>query len=246
MTDQKTALPLPSSPLSEGKVFTQPVTQSFDGLKRVMLATPVTGGMCEMFYVHSLCESAKALLANGIVLAQVLYSASDGRHMAINQAITDAWSNGFDGLVVASSDVSWEPQALYDLTTSDKDCVALPVATDRGIGVTLGEISRLQQDESSGEIKVISASTDLIYLSSYTLSRLCSTHHSISYMGRDVKVVLNSGDSFGVWAEEGEILRSRLSELNIEMWLNPNYTAGTRRYYPFAGDFAAEIVRAQE
>jgi hypothetical protein len=166
--------------------------------------------------------------------------------MAVNQAITDAWSNNFDGLVIASSDVSWEPQALYDLITSDKDCVALPVATDRGIGVALGEISRLQQDESSGEIKVRSAATDLVYLSPYALSRLCSTHHSIPYMGRDVKVVLNSGDSFGIWAEEGEILRSRLSELNIEMWLNPNHTAGTRRHYPFAGDFAAEIAKARE
>jgi hypothetical protein len=166
--------------------------------------------------------------------------------MAVNQAITTAWSNGFDGLIIASSDVNWEPQALYDLITSDKDCVALPVATDRGIGVALGEISRLQRDELSGEIKARSVTTDLIYLSCYALSRLCSTHHSILYAGQNVKVILNSGDSFGVWAEEGEILQSRLNELNIETWINPNYTAGTRRHYPFVGDFAAEIVRMQE
>jgi hypothetical protein len=242
MTDKKTALP-PPVPAESNNSPEETSNPHPSDLRKVMLATPVFNESCEMFYVHSLCESAKALLVNGIALTQVLYSAADGRHMAINQAITDAWSNGFDGLAIVSSDVNWEPQALYELITTNKDCAAIPVASEHGLNVTVGEISRLQQDLPSGEIKVQSTTADFIYFSPYALSRLCSTHHSISYMGKDVKVIVDSGDSFGFWAEENEILRSKLSELNIEMWVIPDYTARTRRLQFFAGDFSAELAK---
>jgi hypothetical protein len=242
MTDRKTSLPLPV-PAEPNNSPEKTSSLSPSDLRKVMLATPVSNESCGMFYVHSLCESAKALLVNGIALTQVLYSANDGRHMAINQAITDAWSNGFDGLVIVSPDVNWEPQALYELITTNKDCAAVPVASECGLNVTVGEISRLQQDPSSGEIKVQSTTADFIYFSPYTLSRLCSTHHSISYMGKDVKVIVDSGDSFGFWAGENEVLRSKLGELNIEMWVIPDYTAETRRLQFFTRDFSAELAK---
>lgn len=210
-------------------------------LPRFLIATATYDGRCDMFYVNSLCESAKALLSHGVILAQGIYKSEDGPMMAINRAFTDAFNGDFDGLVLISPETSWEPQALFDLINSDKDCVGLPVCSDGGFKVALGDLSRLQKDEQTGEIKVLSASTNFLYLSRYAVKELCSTHPTIQYLGKDTRLILQSGDIFGAYVSLDEILRTRLLELNIEVWLNPNHTIPVKNSVMSTGDFAQAL-----
>ena len=210
--------------------------------KRYVIATFLNEPKCDMFYTHALCESAKAFLANQIVLIPTITNATDGKVMAFNQAITLAWQEKVDGIVFISPDASWSPQALFELISSDKDCVALPVMTANGIEVELGEIPRLQRDEQTGEIKVPYAALDFMYLSAYTINELCNTHQSIDYNGQETKLVLQTGDIFTGYYNESQILKSRLSELNIETWVNPNHTIATRQTQVYANDFNAILT----
>lgn len=230
---KKTALSIvtPSNP--ENIIIEQP-TQ----FKRYVIATFLNDSKCDMFYTSSLCESAKSFTANNIALIPTIINAVNGKVMAFNQAITLAWKEKVDGIVFISPDAVWTPQALFTIVSSDKDCVAFPVMTANGIGIQLGEIPRLQQDDKTKEIKVPYASLDFLYLSSYSIHELCNTHQSIEYEGQDVKLVLQTGDIFTGYYNEGQILKSRLSELNIETWVNPNHTISTRQIQTYTNDFS--------
>lgn len=207
--------------------------------KRYIVATFLDDTTCEMLYTYSLCESTKALLANQIVLIPMLIHCVDGKVMAFNQSLTVAWKEKVDGIVFIDKNSTWNPQALFDVISSDKDCVALPVSKPNGFNIQLGEISRLQRDKNTGEIKVPLASMDFMYLSSYTINEMCITHQSIDYNGQDVKMVLQTGDIFTGYYNESQILNSRLSDINIETWVNPNHSIMTTHKQPIQSDFAS-------
>ena len=210
--------------------------------KRYIISTFLNDTTCDMHYTHSLCESAKALLANQVALIPMLTQTVDGRVMAFNQSITLAWNEKVDGIIFINPNAIWEPQALFELMSSDKDCVALPVTSPSGFDIQIGEIPRLQKDEQTGEIKVPYASMDFMYLSSYTINELCTTHQSIDYNGQDVKMVLQTGDIYTGYYNESQILKSRLSDLNIETWINPNHTIATTQRQPIQADFASMLA----
>jgi len=210
--------------------------------KRYIVSTFLTDTTCDMYYTHSLCESAKALIVNQVALIPMLTQIVDGRVMAFNQTVTLAWNEKVDGIIFINPNAIWEPQALFDLISSDKDCLALPITSPVGFNIQIGEIPRLQRDDQTGEIKVPYASMDFMYLSSYTINGLCTTHQSIDYNGQDVKMVLQTGDIFTGYYNESQILKSRLSDLNIETWVNPNHTIATTQRQPIQGDFASLLV----
>lgn len=230
---KKTALSIEEQPIEE-----QIVEQEQLQFKRYVIATFLNDSKCDMFYTSSLCESAKSFTVNNIAIIPTIINAVNGKVMAFNQAITFAWKEKVNGIVFISPDAVWSPQALFAIVNSDKDCVSLPVMTANGIDIQLGEISRLQRDDKTEEIKVPYASLDFMYLSAYSIGELCDTHQSIEYEGQDVKLVLQTGDIFTGYYNESQILKSRLSELNIETWVNPNHTIPTRQIQVYTNDFS--------
>jgi hypothetical protein len=86
------------------------------------------------------------------------------------------------GVVFINREVSWDPEHLVELCNTGKDAAAIPVFDGNSFTLELGEIPRLEEDASTGEIKVQSASTDFLYLSSGVISKLCETHPEISYV----------------------------------------------------------------
>jgi len=254
MSNKKTALsigiPEPNQPVFPVASQPEQKNNSQDEspnskFKRYIIATFINDHKCSMFYTSSLCESAKALLTNEVVLIPLIINAVDGKAMAFNQAITVAWKEKVDGIIFASPDAAWSAQELFDLISSDKDCVALPTMTAKGIDIELGEISRLQRDKQTGEILVKYASLDFMYLSLYSINELCNTHQFIEYQGQDTKLVLQSGDVFNGFYTESQILKARLMELNIETWVNPNHTIPTFQGQLYASNFT-EILAEME
>jgi hypothetical protein len=166
--------------------------------------------------------------------------------MAANQAMTVTWAEKLDGLVLVNPRVGWQAESLIDLCQTDKDAVALPVSTQAGFNIKLGEVSRLQEDESTGEIKVQGASLSFFYLSSYALGQLAESHPTVSYHGMDTKLILQSGDIYASYHTHEEVLAYRLRELGIEIWVNSRHTVKSQELTESAGDFAQVLKNLRE
>lgn len=207
-------------------------------MKRILIATITEADVCSAFFCISLAQTAKAGLAEGIEFFPVAFPANGNWSMAFNQGITLAWTEKLDGFLCVSPRLSWQPESLLELVTTNKNAVAMPVATRSGFDVSLGEIARLQEDKSTGEIKVLGSSLDLIYLSPYAIDKLCSTHPTVAYQGSDVKLILQHGDIYNAYAEPSDILSYRLREQGIELWLSANHTAHRQDSVEYTNNFA--------
>ena len=204
-------------------------------MKRVFLAVITEGDQCVAPFCSSLVQSVKVGLANDIEFFPVFMPANGNWSMAFNQLATITWNEKLDGFVCISPRVSWSAESLLELVTTDKDAVAIPVATRDGFSVALGEIARLQED--GNEIKVQGASLDFLYLSSYALDRLCQTHPFVDYKGAQVKLILQSGDIYAAYFDPADILVYRLREQGIEVWLNYKHTAHRQDAVEYRNNF---------
>ena len=215
-------------------------------MKRILLAVITEGDLCIAHFCSSLAQSIRAGLPNNVEFLPVFFAANGNWSMAFNQAATLAWKEKLDGLVCIHPFVSWNPADLIQFVQTDKDAVALPVATRNGFEIQLGKIARLQEDTNSGEIKVQGTSLDFFYLSPYALSRLCDTHPTIQYRGADVKLILQSGDIYGAYFDPCDILGYRLREQGIETWVSSKMTAYRQETIEYTNDFSTVLKNLRE
>jgi len=206
-------------------------------MKRILIAVITEGDLCVAPFCSSLVQSIKVGFANDIELFPVFFAANGNWPMAFNQAVTLTWKEKLDGFLCVSPRISWVPGSLLDLVNSNKDAVAMPVATKDGFDVLLGEVARLQEDDATGEIKVQGASLDLIHLSPYAVDQLCTTHPTISYRGQEVKLILQSGDIYDSYFDPKDILAYHLREQGIELWLSSRHTAHRQDAVEYASSF---------
>jgi len=162
--------------------------------------------------------------------------------MAFNQGVTIVWEQKLDGFVCVSPRVSWAPESLLSLVNSKKDAVVMPVATRNGFSVSIGEVARLQEDEDSGEIKVLGASLEFIYLSPYTVNQLCYTHPTVRYKDQEIKLILQSGDIYNSYFDPGDILAYRLREQGIELWSSSRHTAHRQDLVEYTANFSEVLT----
>jgi len=207
-------------------------------MKRILLAIITEADTCSASFCVALAQTAKVGLSAGIEIFPVVFQANGNWSMAFNQGVTLTWQEKLDGFLCVSPRVSWQPESLLELANSNKDAVAMPVATKGGFEVLLGEVARLQDDPESGEIKVQGASLDFIYLSPYSINQLCSKHPTISYRNQDVKLILQSGDIYNSYFDPADILAYRLRELGIELWLSSKHTASRQDAIDYTASFS--------
>jgi hypothetical protein len=215
-------------------------------MKRVLLATITENDQCYSTFANSLVQTVRVGLHNQVEILPIFYPSLGNWAMAANQAMTLACQEELDGMFLVSPSVSWDPAQLIEVFESDKDAMAIPVATRGGFHVTLGEIARLQEDDKTGEIKVGGASLDLFYMSAYALKQLCDTHPEVVYQGQNVKLILQSGDIYSSYHTHEEVLAYRLRELGIELWVNPSHTAVRRDTVDYNADFATVLNQLKE
>jgi hypothetical protein len=188
--------------------------------------------------VNSFVQTFIDASQQGIQTTPLFIKSNKNWAMDANTALAIAIENKFDGLVFVDPEASWSSDLFIDLCKTDKDAVAVPLATRAGFEISFGEIARLQEDEKTGEIKVQLGSLGFFYLSSYALEQLSNTHATITYMGREIKLVLQSGDIYSSYHTHEEVLAYRLRELGIEIWANPNHTAFLNESIEYTNDFA--------
>ena len=211
-------------------------------MKRILLAVITEGDLCVAHFASSLAQSIRTGLYNDIEFLPVFYGANGNWSMGFNQAVTLAWNEKLDGMVVIHPFVSWDPESLIQFVKTDKDAVAFPVATKIGFEIQLGEIARLQEDAESGEIKVQGCSLDFFYLSPHAIDRLCQTHPLIQYRGADVKLIIQSGDIYNSYFHPADILAYRLREQGIEIWASSKHTAHRQDSIEYRNNFD-EVLR---
>jgi len=215
-------------------------------MKRVLLAAITENNQCSVAFTNALVQSVREGLNTQVEVLPVFFQSAGNWAMAANQAMTLAWENELDGLVLVDPNVSWKPETLLKLCSTDKDAAAVPLASRGGFNVGLGELARLQEDEKTGEIKVSYASLGFFYLSAYALKRLCETHPTVSYHNQDTKLVLQSGDIYASYHTHEEVLAFRLRELGIEIWLDPNHTAYCQELVEQQGNFSVLLKTLKE
>jgi hypothetical protein len=211
-------------------------------MKRILLAIITEADTCSASFCVALAQTAKIGLSAGIEFFPVVFPSNGNWSMAFNQGVTLAWQEKLDGFLCVSPRVSWVPESLLDLVNTNKDAVAMPVATRNGFEIQLGEVARLQEDGATGEIKVQGASLDLIYLSPYALDQLCTTHPMVSYRHQDIKLILQSGDIYNSYFDPSDILAYRLRELGIELWLSANHTASRQDAIDYTANFSEVLI----
>lgn len=214
-------------------------------MKRILLAVITEADVCAASFCVALAQTVKIGLYNEIEFLPVVFPANGNWSMAFNQGITLAWQEKLDGFVCVSPRVGWQPEALIELVSSDKDAVAMPVATRNGFEIQLGEIARLQKDEESDEIKVNTVSLDLIYLSPYCINQICSTHPTVNYRGQEIKLILQSGDIYNSYFDPSDILAYRLREQGIELWVDRKHTAYRQDSVEYKSDFAKVLEQLE-
>jgi hypothetical protein len=215
-------------------------------MKRVLLATITESDQCSTSFTNSLVQSIRVGLSNQTEILPVFFRSLGNWAMAANQAMTVTWAEKLDGLVLVNPCVGWRPESLIELCQTGKDAVALPVSTQAGFNIKLGEVSRLQEDESTGEIKVQGASLSFFYLSSYALNQLAESHPTVSYHGMEIKLILQSGDIYASYHTHEEVLAYRLRELGIEIWVNSRHTVQLQELIESVGDFAQVLKSLKE
>ena len=211
-------------------------------MKRILLAVITEGDQCVAPFCSSLVQSVRLGLGANIEILPVFFPANGNWSMAFNQGVTLAWQEKLDGFLCVSPRVSWVPESLLELVSTKHDATAMPVATRNGFEVQLGEIARLQDDPESGEIKVLGASLDFIYLSPYAISQLCTTHPTVSYRNQDVKLIIQSGDIYSSYFDPSDILSYRLREQGIELWVSSRHTAHRQDAVEYSNDFASVLA----
>ena len=213
-------------------------------MKRILLAVITEDDQCVAPFCSSLVETVKVGLGKDIEFFPVFLPGDGNWSMAFNRLATFSWNEKIDGFVCINPRVSWKPESLIDLVNTEKDAVALPVATRGGFEIQLGEIARLQDDGS--HIKVQNASLDLFYLSAYALGRLCESHPLIKHRGAEVKLILQSGDIYGAYFDPADILAYRLREQGIEVEVCYKHTAHRSDYIHYASDFEKTLTELKE
>lgn len=215
-------------------------------MSRFLLVTITEGDNTSSLYSLSLAHSMGAAITNRIELFPIFYQSNGNWAMAFNQALTLAYKEEVDGIVFVAPTLRWNPENLMDVLVTDKDAVAIPVATRDGINVQLGEIARLQEDERTGEIKVQNASLDFLYLSSYSIGELCKSHPTVTYFNEPTYLVLQSGDIYQSYHTHEDVLAYRLRELGIEIWVDPRHTAYRQDVITYESDFAAILQNLKD
>jgi hypothetical protein len=213
-------------------------------MKRIFLAVITEGDHCVAPFCSALVQSVKVALANDIELFPVFFPADGNWSMGFNQGVTLAWQEKLDGFLCVSPRVSWSAESLIALINSDKDAIALPVATRNGFQIQLGEIARLQDDGVA--IKVQGASLDFVYLSPYAMDRLCECHPFVEYRGNQTKLILQSGDIYASYFDPSDILAYRLREQNIELWVCYKHNASRSDSIEYTANFEEVLTNLKE
>lgn len=210
-------------------------------IRRVLIGTPALDGKVQAWYTDSLCNSIKVCAANGIDLQPVILIDESILPMARNELLNIAYQANFESIVFIDSDQIWDPVALLDIINSNYDVIGLPVVskTDEpgNFNVKLKNLDQIQTDEE-GNIKVNGIGTGFLKLSRKALEALWNSNPSITFRGKELKLICEYATSYNEFIGEDIYLCNKLTELEFDIWVNPKSTCAHIGNKVWIGDFS--------
>ena len=216
--------------------------------RKVMIATPSYDGNVNAWYTHSLVETCKYGLTQGINFIP-LFMANDALiQRARNDLAKIAAEGDFESVLWIDGDVRWEPQWAVDLVNRPEDVVGgtyRKKTDDAEMYVVMVEDLTVHDNGliqvnglGMGFVKVSQKASKAIFESSTPYK---NTGGKDSHMVFDIAIV------DGELHSEDTAYFGKLKKLGFDVWLDPNMTLSHIGSKKFDGNFAnfAERVRAE-
>lgn len=216
-------------------------------VRKVLVATPAYDFRADVRFVDSLLGTLRLCMAKGIELRALFTPGNAIIHDSRNELVAAALQYGFDDLIFIDSDQDWQPQWVLDLLDYPVDCVGAPVRkkTDELELYNVKNRGGIFSFHIHPDFNLLTADdmalgTGFIRYSRKALQLLW--HNSEPYSG------VGSSDErrmvFDIRVVDGELVSedthvsTRLRELGIDTWLDPNMNPGHIGQKRFEGRFA--------
>lgn len=215
-------------------------------LRVVILATHCPSNSVETLYAHSLADTIKRCLFNGITIMPLFINDTPSAIVAKNELLAIANGQDYESIVFVDHNIAWDPQSFLTIVNSTHDAAVLPVTKKLGSGMVfdldIGETPAVQDD--NGYIKVSYASTSLFKLSNKLVAELSDSSLSITNpTGNEVKNVFDIDTKNGQFVNESRVLCNKIQDLGYDIWLNPVSTCANIADNVYALDFAQSLAQ---
>lgn len=225
------------------------IDQQTQATRIVILATHCPRNSVETLYAHSLSDTIKICLNNGVIVMPLFINDIPSASVAKNELLAIANGQDFESMVFVDHNIAWDPQAFLTMVNSPYDAMALPVTKKVGASMMfdldLG-VDPVTKD-TNGYIKIPYAGTSMFKLSKKLVTDLCDSNLSITNStGNEVKNVFDVDTKNGQYVSECVVVCNKIRELNYDIWLNPVTTCASIAGTVYALDFAQSLAQAAE
>ena len=215
----------------------------------VILATHCPNNSVDTLYAHSLSDTIKTCLNNGIVVMPLFINDIPSASVAKNELLAIANGQEFESIVFVDHNIAWDPVSFLTMINSPYNAMALPVTKKLGAGMVFDldfGVESIEKD-IDGHIKVLYAGTSMFKLSKKLVTELSDSNLSITNpTGNEVKNVFDVNTKNGRFVNESAVLCNKIHELGYDIWLNPATTCASIAGTVYALDFAQSLSQAAE
>jgi hypothetical protein len=213
-------------------------------IRTVYLGTYCPNNSVESFYAHSLSDTIKLCLINGIRVIPLFINDISSAIVAKNELLSIVSGQDYESIVFVDHNMAWDASALMTIINSQNDAMALPCAKKSGTGVIFDlDIGTEVQRDPNGYIKVDYASTAMFKLSKELVDALNDSSLSITNpTGTEVKNVFEINTQYGKFFNESIVVCSKIRELGYDIWLNTISTCANIAGNVYSADFAASLT----
>lgn len=213
-------------------------------VRTVFLATHCPSNTLESFYVHSLADTIKLCLLNGIRIMPIYINDIASSIVAKNEMLSILNGKEYESVLFVDHNIAWDPNAVLNILNSQYDAVAIPVVKKvPGNAVFDLDIGQSLEQDGAGYIKVNYASTAMFKMSNKLVTALTDSNISIvNPTGTEVKNVFENSTQYGKFFNESVVVCNKIRDLGFTVWLNPTTTCANIAGNVYAADFAATLA----
>jgi hypothetical protein len=208
--------------------------------KTVVLATAPANSQLDVFYVHSLSDTIKQGVANGINFVPVFIPNERYEAAAKNELLNIAYTQDADSIIFLKNDIAWDAWSLIQLVQSNLPVAVLPAVVKKS-GNLIYDIdfdrSNLEYNDQ-GYLKVTYASSACMKIERSVIQALYDNSVSvINESGNEVKNVFETQTEYGRFSNEDVVFCNKLKDLKIDIWALPNTTCAQNTINLHSADF---------
>ena len=216
-------------------------------MRDVMIATPSYDGSIEAWYVHSLANTIKQGLANGINFVPIFITSDALIQRARNDLLKIAIEGDFDGMLWIDGDVEWDSSWAVDLFNRDEDVIGgtYPKKTDAEELYAI-KISDFNEHEN-GLLKAEGLGMGFVKVSKAAMHAVWDASPAYENVGgRDSRMAFNIEVIDGSLYSEDMVFFRRLKDAGYDLWVDPKMCLNHIGSKKFIGDFAGYVKRIRE